>query len=302
MSLHLIYELDIPIVEKTMGRLTSGETKVVSSNRNITKDGRVIYCTWYNSVLYDKKGKMASVFSFVEDNTSRVKAENALEENNRNLEKLVEERTKKLELSSLYARNLIEASLDPLVTISVEGKITDVNKATEQATGCSRKELIGSDFSYYFTEPEKAKMGYKRVFAERVVKDYPLAIKHKTGRTTTVLYNATVYTNSAGEIQGVFAAARDITERNRAELEAQEAAKKLKDSERLAAIGATAGMVGHDIRNPLQAITSDLYLAKTELAELSDNVQKKNALESLDEIQKNIDYINKIVVDLQDFA
>ena len=171
MDLHMIYAPDIPIVEKTMVRLTSGETKVVSSNRNITKDGRVIYCTWYNSVLLDKKGKMASVFSFVEDCTSRIAAEEALEETNRNLEKLVEERT-----------------------------------------------------------------------------------------------------------------------------------RQLRDSERLAAIGATAGMVGHDIRNPLQAITGDVYLAKVELEAVPESPEKKNALESLHEIEKNIDYINKIVADLQDFA
>ncbi len=77
---------------------------------------------------------------------------------------------------------------------------------------------------------------------------------------------------------------------------------KLKDSERLAAIGATAGMVGHDIRNPLQAITSDVYLMKTELADLPESEEKKNSVESLEEIEKNIDYINKIVADLQDFA
>jgi signal transduction histidine kinase len=129
-----------------------------------------------------------------------------------------------------------------------------------------------------------------------------LAIRHKSGKTTDVLYNATIYTNEAGEMQGVFAAARDITELKKAEEQAQEAAKKLKDSERLAAIGATAGMVGHDIRNPLQAITSDVYLAKTELDSTVDSEEKKNALESLQEIEKNVDYINKIVADLQDFA
>ena len=78
--------------------------------------------------------------------------------------------------------------------------------------------------------------------------------------------------------------------------------QQLKDAERLAAIGATAGMVGHDIRNPLQAITGDVYLAKTELASIPESDEKKNALESLQEIEKNIDYINKIVADLQDFA
>jgi PAS domain S-box-containing protein len=83
---------------------------------------------------------------------------------------------------------------------------------------------------------------------------------------------------------------------------AEERARKLKDVERLATIGATAGMVGHDIRNPLQAITGDLFLVKSELEDLPDNDQKQNALESLGEIEKNIDYINKIVADLQDFA
>ncbi len=123
----------------------------------------------------------------------------------------------KLRPASLYERSLIEASLDPLVTISAEGKITDVNKATEEATGLSRRQLIGSDFSNYFTEPEKARTGYQQVFTEGFVKDYPLAIRHVSGKITDVLYNATVYRNEAGEIQGVFAAARDITERKRAE-------------------------------------------------------------------------------------
>ena len=82
----------------------------------------------------------------------------------------------------------------------------------------------------------------------------------------------------------------------------EERTKQLQEKERLAAIGATAGMVGHDIRNPLQAITSDVFLAKTELASIPDSEEKKNALESIDEIEKNVDYINKIVQDLQDYA
>jgi PAS domain S-box-containing protein len=248
-------------------------------------------------------GELASV-SLANSKMLEILEENekVLKLHSEHLERLVEARTKKLELSSLYARNLIEASLDPLVTISAKGKITDVNKATELATGCSRKELIGSDFSNYFIEPEKAELGYKRVFTEGVVRDYPLAIRHKIGRIIDVLYNATVYRNASGEIQGIFAAARDITEQKKAEERAQEVAKKLKDTERLAAIGATAGMVGHDIRNPLQAITSDVYLAKTELASIPESEGKNSIQESLTEIEKNIDYINKIVQDLQDYA
>lgn len=87
----------------------------------------------------------------------------------------------------------------------------------------------------------------------------------------------------------------DITEGSKLE-------KQLKDSERLAAIGATAGMVGHDIRNPLQAITGDIYLAKTDLASTPDSEGKRSVIESIDEIEKNVVYINKIVQDLQDFA
>jgi len=122
-----------------------------------------------------------------------------------------------LRIASLSARYLIEASLDPLVTISADGKITDVNKATEQITGVSRDRLIGSDFLNYFTEPDKAREGYQQVFSQGIVRDYPLTIRHVSGHTTDVLYNASVYKNEAGEVQGVFAAARDITERKKAE-------------------------------------------------------------------------------------
>jgi PAS domain S-box-containing protein len=122
-----------------------------------------------------------------------------------------------LQAAALYARSLLEASLDPLVTISPDGGITDVNKATEKVTGVARAQLIDSDFSDYFTEPTKARAGYLRVLAEGEVRDYPLTIRHVSGRTIDVLYNATVYHDEDGEVQGVFAAARDVTERLAAE-------------------------------------------------------------------------------------
>jgi PAS domain S-box-containing protein len=115
-----------------------------------------------------------------------------------------------------YNRSLIEVSLDPLVTIGPDGKITDVNSATEKVTGRTRQELIGSDFSDYFTEPEEAKRGYKLVFVEGAVRDYPLDIRHKNGKITPVLYNASEYKDDSGNVIGVFAAARDITVRKRA--------------------------------------------------------------------------------------
>lgn len=122
-----------------------------------------------------------------------------------------------LRTAALYTRSLIEASLDPLVTISLEGKITDVNRATEDVTGLSRKKLIGSDFSDYFTETGKARAGYRKAFNDGHVTDYPLAIRHATGKVIDVMYNATVYRDEAGNVAGIFAAARDITERKLAE-------------------------------------------------------------------------------------
>ncbi|MBI4921950.1 MAG: diguanylate cyclase [Devosia nanyangense] len=130
-----------------------------------------------------------------------------------------------LRLASLYARSLIEASLDPLVTISVDGKIMDVNDAAVEATGVPRERLIGSDFSGYFTDPEKAHIGYREAFTTGGVRNFPLTMMHASGKLTEVLYNASVYHTETGEVAGVLAAARDITERRRAE-QAEELASR----------------------------------------------------------------------------
>jgi len=122
-----------------------------------------------------------------------------------------------LRQANAYNRSLLEASLDPLVTIGPDGKITDVNVATERVTGCARATLIGTDFSDYFTDPEKARVGYEQVFREGFVRDYPLEVRHRDGRITSVLYNASVYRDEDGNVVGIFAAARDITQRKHSE-------------------------------------------------------------------------------------
>ncbi len=122
-----------------------------------------------------------------------------------------------LRTAALYSRSLLESSLDPLVTISPEGQITDVNQATERITGVARATLIGSDFADYFTDPAAARAGYQEVFTEGQVVDYPLALRHCSGTITQVLYNASLYRDEQGQILGVFAAARDITKRQQAE-------------------------------------------------------------------------------------
>lgn len=123
--------------------------------------------------------------------------------------------------ASVYNRNLIEASLDPLVTIGPGGTITDVNAATEFVTGYSREELIGTDFSDYFTVPDLARAGYQKAFQEGSVRDYALEIRHRDGHITPVLYNASVYRDDAGNVIGVFAVARDISKLKQAEMELQ---------------------------------------------------------------------------------
>ena len=124
----------------------------------------------------------------------------------------VQEALAAVQASSDYARRLIETSLDPLVTISPDGMITDVNTATETVTGLARSELIGTEFSAYFTCPDEARAGYEQAFRDGHVVDYPLAVRHTSGRVIPVLYNASVYRNERGDVVGVFAAARDVTE------------------------------------------------------------------------------------------
>ncbi len=181
--------------------------------------GKLTYVFYNASVYRDAEGNVQGVFAAARDVTERRRME------------------EELRVASLYTRSLLEASLDPLVTISPEGKITDVNKATELVTGFARESLIGSDFSDYFTEPEKAREGYQKVISRGFVRDYPLTIRHTSGRLTDVLYNAAVYMTESGQLQGVFAAARDITERRQAEanlrelnVQVQEAANVLASS------------------------------------------------------------------------
>jgi PAS domain S-box-containing protein len=136
-----------------------------------------------------------------------------------------------LRSASEYSRSLLEASLDPLVTISPEGKITDVNEATVSVTGEVRDRLIGTDFSDYFTEPANARSGYREVFEKGFVTDYPLTIRHRDGRLTHVLYNASVYRDAQAKVLGVFAAARDVNAQKMAEAEVAE--QRTKEMERL---------------------------------------------------------------------
>lgn len=197
-----------------------------------------------------------------------------------------------------YARSLIEASLDPLFTISPSGKITDANNASVKVTGVSREDLIGTDFFDYFTEPAKARAGYKQVFAKGFVADYPLTIRdHKF---TDVLFNGSVYKDEQGEVLGVVVVARDITEQKRIENELKEA--KLQ-SDKAASIAENAvkakqqflSNMSHEIRTPMNAIIGfTKVVLKTEL-----NAKQK---EYLTAIKLSGDALIVLINDILDLA
>ena len=144
---------------------------------------------------------------------------------------------KEAKRANAYNRSLLEASIDPLLTIGKDGKIRDVNPATEVATGRSRLELIGTDFSEYFTDPAAARAGYSLAFREGVARNYALEIRHRDGHETPVLYNAAVYRDETGAVAGVFAAARDITERKKAEAALRESEGNLRKAQGIAHVG-----------------------------------------------------------------
>ena len=137
----------------------------------------------------------------------------------------------KLKRAARYARSLIEASLDPLETISPEGKITDVNEAAVKASGVLRNKLIGSDFSGYFTEQDKARQGYQQVFEQGSVTDYPLTLRRRDGTLTDILCNASLYRDAGGNVLGVLAAARDMSQQKKAVEAARNIATTLAYSE-----------------------------------------------------------------------
>jgi len=213
-----------------------------------------------------------------------------------------------------YANSLIEASLDPLITISTEGKITDMNAALEKITGVSRKELKGTDFLNYFTEPQKAREVYKEVFAKGSVVNSPLTLRHANGKLTDVLFNGSVYRDNQGDVLGIVIVARDVTEQKRIATELTEAivfaelavgiaeeAKEKAESATLIAENAVKAKqqflsnMSHEIRTPMNAIIGfTKVLLKTELS-----VKQKEYLQA---IKMSGDSLIVLINDILDLA
>jgi len=188
------------------------------------------------------------------------------------------ERTKTHE--SQYSSSLIEASLDPLITIDVNGKITDINQAKVNITGVEREKLIGSNFYDYFTDPQKAKIVYQQVFKSGTVKDLPLTFRHTNGNLIDVLFNGSVYKDSDGNVLGAVVVARDITEQKWA-IELREANKELAfqndEKEKRAAELIIANKELLFQNNEKEKRADELGIANKELAFQNDEKEKRAA-------------------------
>src|SRR5271154_4944685 len=207
----------------------------------IRKDGSRFPAVVSVTALRDDSGGIIGFLLIGTDNTARKQAE---EEQQRLDQRLRDQQ--------FYTRSLIESNVDALMTTDPRGIITDVNKQMEALTGCTRDELIGAPFKNHFTDADHAEAGIKRVLAEGRVTNYELTARARDGKQTTVSYNATTFHDRDRRLQGVFAAARDVTELKRYEQTLHQKNVELESSSRMKS--EFLANMSHELRTPLNAI------------------------------------------------
>ena len=220
--------------------------------------------------------------------------------------KQVEAEQKKLDQrlrdQQFYTRSLIESNIDAIMTTDPPGIITDVNKQMEALTGCTRDELIGAPFKCCFTDPSRAEAAIKLVLSEKKVTNYELTARARDGKETVVSYNATTFYDRDRKLQGVFAAARDVTELKRFEQTLQqknvelEAARFAAEKANLAKSEFLSSM-SHELRSPLNAI-----LGFAQLMDTASPAPAPAQKESIDQILKAGWHLLNLINEILDLA
>ncbi|MEP7137782.1 MAG: PAS domain S-box protein, partial [Chloroflexota bacterium] len=257
----------------------------------IRKDGSRFPAVVSVTALRDDQDAIIGYLLIGTDNTAR---------------KQVEEEQKKLDQrlrdQQFYTRSLIESNIDALMTTDPYGIITDVNKQMEALTACTRDELIGAPFKNYFTDPERAEAGIKLVLSEKKVTNYELTARARDGKETVVSYNATTFYNRDRKLQGVFAAARDVTELKRFEWTLQdknvelEIAKSAAEEANLAKSDFLSSM-SHELRTPLSAI-----LGFAQLMESNTPPPPQSQMENITQILQAGWHLLKLINEILDLA
>ena len=224
----------------------------------IRKDGSRFPAEVSVTALRDAQNAIIGYLLIGTDNTAR-----------KQIEAEQKQLAQRLRDQQLYTRSLFESNIDAIMTTDPSGIITDVNKQMEALTGCTRDELIGAPFKNHFTDPERAEAGIKQVLSEKKITNYELTARARDGKETVVSYNATTFYDRDRNLQGVFAAARDITERNRLDQALQEKNVELESARSVAEKANLAksdflSSMSHELRSPLNAILGFAQLMESD--------------------------------------
>jgi PAS domain S-box-containing protein len=274
----------IDLEKEKLAQLHDSKKPVRYEKEYIRKDGSRVPVELTVQPFMDSNGDVTHYFSFIMDITERKKTEKELDQYRTHLEELVKERTQKIKESEQSYQELYESFGEAFIAIDWELTVIHWNKAAERVTKVLAKDALGK--KVYEVLPEMMSVDFTPYF-EALQQKKPArfmmnTVSRETGRPS--IFEISTYPST----QGIIIIVEDKT--------------KEEEIKRLSAIGQTAGMVGHDIRNPLQAMIGDVYLAKSDLDSIPAGLEKDNIKESLNGIEKNIEYVDKIVQDLQDYA
>jgi PAS domain S-box-containing protein len=243
------------------------------------------------TALHGADGRLIGFLLIGTDNTARkqVEAEQALLD-------------QRLRDQQFYTRSLIESNIDPLITTDPRGMISDVNHQMETLAGRTRDELIGAPFKSCFTEPQRAQDAITRVLRESKVTNYELTALARDGKETVVSFNATTFHDRDRKLQGVFAAARDVTERKHFEHALQQSNVDLQTAREAAEKANRAkseflSSMSHELRTPLNAVLGFAQLMASEVPPPAAHQQR-----SIDQILKGGWYLLRLINEILDLA